>query len=192
MKVVCVLGSPRVNGNTAAILDWIECPLTEGGAEVVRYCLGECDIKYCVGCKVCYGTEGECVHSDDVSKIVGDMETADLIIIASPSYWGDVTGQMKVFIDRCTPYGNLNHTQSFTKKTVKGVAVVVRAGKNKKENENLVDTIEHFLGHLNIPLELSFTVEGVDTKEDLQNRSELPAIAHEFGKSVLALLRSMD
>ena len=192
MKAVCILGSPKPKGNTAAILDEIERPLKEHGIDVIRYCFGECKINYCLGCKSCFGGEGQCIQNDDVQKIMNDLLNSNLVIAASPSYWGDVTGQMKVFIDRCTPYCNVKHTDSFSKLKTKGVAVAVRAGKNKKENENLVDTIEHFLGHLNIPLISNFTVEGVDTAEDLKNKPEILRTAYEFGKSIIPLMEGQN
>jgi hypothetical protein len=64
---------------------------------------------------------------------------------------------------------------------VKGVAIAIRAGGNKAENENLVKTITHFLGHLEIPVIASFTAENIDTPEDLRNRPEILQAAYEFG-----------
>jgi len=186
MKAVCILGSPKPNGNTAAILSEIERPLKEKGVDVVRYCLGECKINYCSGCKTC-DKDGQCIYNDDVQQIVHDMFTSDLVIVASPSYWGDVTGQMKVFIDRLTPYCNVKHADRL-KADIKGVAVAIRAGRSKAENENLVHTIEHFLGHLNIPLVSDFTAEGVNTAEDLENRPGILTAAYDFGKSIVGFL----
>jgi len=118
------------------------------------------------------------------------MLESSLVIVASPSYWGDVTGQMKVFIDRCTPYCNVRYKERVSELMTKGVAVAVRAGQNKKENENLVNTIEHFLSHLDIPLISSFTVESVDVAEDFVAKPEILNNAYTFGKSVVALLES--
>ena len=78
------------------------------------------------------------------------------------------------------------------KHKIKGVAVAIRAGQNKKENENLVNTIEHFLGHLNIPLIANFTVEGIDTAEDLKNKPDALERAYDFGKSIMSLVESKN
>ena len=187
MKALCILGSPKPNGNTAKILNEIERPLKEKGIDVVRYCLGECKINYCTGCVSCF-KDGQCVQNDDVKVIIDDLFESNLVIIASPSYWGDVTGQMKIFIDRCTPYCNVRHTDRISKSMIKGAAVAVRAGRNKAENENLIHTIEHFLGHLNIPLISNFTVENVSTTEDLESKPEILTAAYDFGKSIAAAL----
>ena len=183
MKAIFVLGSPRVNGNTKAIISEIERGLKAQGFETKHFNLHEMDIHYCVGCKTCY-TAGDCVHTDDVAQIVQEIFDAQLVIVASPSYWGDVTAQLKTFIDRCTPYCDTNEKRKLFSKNTKGVAVAVRAGGNKAENENLVKTIEHFLGHLNIPLVSSFTVERLDAIDDLMRRPELLSEAYDFGSTL--------
>jgi multimeric flavodoxin WrbA len=105
--------------------------------------------------------------------------------MASPSYWGDITGQMKVFIDRCTPYCNINPNRQSIPLGKIGVAVVVRAGQSRKENENLIATIEHFLGHLDIPLKHQFAVEGISTVKDLKNNPSVLERASIFGREII-------
>ncbi len=187
MKAVCILGSPRPNGNTSAIVSEIIRGLEKHNIEVTQYCLNQLNISYCCGCKSCYNT-GKCVINDDVSKVVDAIFSSQLVIVASPSYWGDVTGQMKVFIDRCTPYCNTNDARFPTQSGQKGVAVAVRAGQNKKENLNLVHTIEHFLGHLDIPLISHFTVEGISSESDLLQRPQILADAYAFGEELCRFL----
>lgn len=118
---------------------------------------------------------------DPIMKSVFD---ADILLIASPSYWGDVTGQMKVFIDRCTPYCNTNPNRTPVPSGIKGAAIVIRAGMSTAENIHLLATIEHFLGHLNIPLMFTYTAEGIESTQDLKNKPEWLALAYQFGKKI--------
>ncbi|MCL2350666.1 MAG: flavodoxin family protein [Defluviitaleaceae bacterium] len=180
MKAVFINGSPRKNGNTAAIMSEIERGIKEKGFEVKSFLLHDMDIRFCVGCKVCY-EDGACVHNDDVAMMAQAIFGSDLVVVGSPSYWGDVTAQLKTFIDRCTPWCDTNDKRKLFAKGIKGAAVAVRAGGNKAENENLVNTIEHFLGHLDIPLAGSFTAERIDTAADLAARPEVLKKAYEFG-----------
>ena len=80
---------------------------------IIRYkytikniCIDDFDIKYCKGCRNCHKT-GKCIiQYDDVPEVMKQYNWADIIISVSPSYWADIPGQFKVFIDRCTPWCN--------------------------------------------------------------------------------------
>lgn len=183
MKAVCILGSPNPDGNTARIAREVLRELEAHGMQTELVRLGERSIGYCRGCKACYQT-GRCVQQDDVAPIVAGLLGADLVIVASPSYWGDVTGQLKVLIDRCTPYCNQNGAKLPVRTVARGAAIAVRAGWNKQENMRLVGTIEHFLGHLEIPLIGSFTAEGIDTPDDLARNPQILRDARVFGEAL--------
>jgi len=86
-------------------------------------------------------------------------------------HWSDVTGNT-----------NPNRQPISLGKT--GVAVVIRAGQAKKENENLIATIEHFLGHLDIPLKHKFAVEGISTEDDLKNNPSILEKTAAFSEEV--------
>ena len=88
------------NGATQAVLETVLQAIPQGSqGELV--CLGDCGIHYCRGCKACYET-GRCVQRDGMDGLMERMDQADGIIFAVPSYWADIPGQCKVFIDRCT------------------------------------------------------------------------------------------
>ncbi len=184
MQVVSILGSPRANGSTAAILAQITRALEDCGASNTTYCLGQMNIAYCSGCKACYES-GECVIADDAQIIIETVKASRLVIVASPSYWGDVTAQLKTFIDRCTPYGNTNPARKKFPRGIAGAAVAVRAGAHKEENMHLVGTISHFLSHLDIPLTAHFTAEGIGVPKDLT--PSILADAYAFGERLYAL-----
>lgn len=150
------------------------------GVQTRLHQLSRLDIGYCCGCKACEST-GRCVQADDVRTVVEDMLGAELVIVASPSYWSDVTGQMKVFIDRCTPYGNTNPARLPAACGAKGISVAVRAGGSRQESLDVVRTMEHFLGHLDIPAVGHFTAEGIGSAEDLRARPEVLEAAYAFG-----------
>lgn len=65
------------------------------------------DIQYCRGCKKCY-ENGICIQKDGVLNLVKKMLDSDIVVIAAPSYWADVPGQLKTFFDRNTPFGDTN------------------------------------------------------------------------------------
>ena len=183
MKAICILGSPRPDGSTAAITAEIASALASRGIATTTYALHDAHIGMCCGCKSCDNT-GECAQVDDMQKIIADIMGAQLLIVASPSYWGDVTAQLKRFIDRCTPYSNTCPMRRTPAAMPKGIAIAVRAGNGVQENLRLVHTIEHFLGHLDIPLLAQLTLEGINTKRDLDSRPNALADACALGLSV--------
>ncbi len=170
MKATCIIGSPRANGSCAHLIGAFARGLTESGCEVQIYCVGQSDIRYCVGCKRCYET-GRCFQTDDVPRILEDVLCSDIVCIAAPSYWADVPGQLKVLFDRSTPYGDTNPNRALrAERPIKGVAIAVRAGVRESENELLLSAISHYFGHLGIETEERISIRETDTLEDLMAR----------------------
>ena len=99
MKIVIINGSPRVNGLTAGILHVIGKSLISQGAEVEFYNLSELTMSQCRGCCACY-TTGSCVMNDDAEKLSHVIESADGLILGTPTYASNVSGYMKLLIDR--------------------------------------------------------------------------------------------
>ncbi len=100
MKIIILNGSHRKNGATALILNEMYQKLkTYPNAEVQFYNVADFNLKYCIGCCECY-RNGRCIFNDDIEKLSENLESADGIIIGSPTYASNVSGQLKVVIDR--------------------------------------------------------------------------------------------
>ncbi len=102
MKTTCIVGSARSDGSCAYLIDTMIKGMETRGIMVKKYCIGAQKIAYCLGCKKCY-LDGTCVQKDDVYQIVSDISDSDYVVIAAPSYWAGVPGQLKTFFDRNTP-----------------------------------------------------------------------------------------
>ena len=185
MKAICIVGSPRQGGSTAFLVDRIIAGMREGRVEARRFVLGELAIGYCQGCRECE-TTGTCVQRDDMDTLLQGILDADIVLLASPSYWGDVTGQMKVFIDRSLPLCNAATGQTPVPPGKIGVAVAVRAGRSAGENQHIVDTFEHYFGHLGIEMRATLTAEGINDPADLEHSSHIIKEAIGLGRNILA------
>lgn len=185
MKATCIVGSARANGSTAYLIDALIRGMQEAGIETHKHCIGEADIKYCLGCKKCY-TDGKCVHNDDVRQIVDSIISSDYVAIAAPSYWADVPGQLKTFFDRNTPYCDTNPNRIIkAEKPIKGIAIAVRAGTRQEENQLILNSIQHYFGHLGIETVKRVSICETDTLEDLKQKHQAEADAlYEYGKSL--------
>lgn len=117
-RMVAFIGSPRKNGNTAAIVEEITRGAKEAGAETKVYYLNDMNIKACQSCYYCRGAEN-CAIKDDMQAVYEDIKAADAVVIGSPVYMFQVTAQTKLLFDRLFPLMDANFNPRFgTKKTV--------------------------------------------------------------------------
>lgn len=102
MKVVAINGSPRVKGNTRHLLEAALKPLVDAGWETELIQLGGRNIHGCRACGKCWETKDHRCASekDDFNGVVEKMFAADAIILGSPTYFTDVSTEMKALIDR--------------------------------------------------------------------------------------------
>ena len=100
MKIVAVLGSPRPKGNSVLMAEAFLEVARERGADTEVYLLNQMHIKGCQGCAKCKTESQACVVEDDLTLVYDAIRGADLLVLASPVYFGDLSGQMKCFWDR--------------------------------------------------------------------------------------------
>ena len=106
MRVLAVLGSPRKGGNTEVLVDEILRGAKAKGHITERLRLYDYEILPCLDCRGCKREASgyTCSLSDGMGEIYATLESADLIIFATPIYWYGPTAKMKLFIDRLRPY----------------------------------------------------------------------------------------
>lgn len=101
MKVIIINGSPRVSGATGRLLQRAAERLSEnGGLEVEYVDLSKLKMEFCRGCESCYKMGGCIVKDDDLETLAEKIRRVDGIILGTPTYGSNVSGQMKVLIDR--------------------------------------------------------------------------------------------
>lgn len=102
MKVVAFNGSPRKQGNTNILLETVLNELKQEGIETEIVHIGTRDIHGCIACGQCRKNGNhKCVFNDDmINECIEKIKEADGVILGSPVYFADVSGQMKSFIDR--------------------------------------------------------------------------------------------
>jgi multimeric flavodoxin WrbA len=140
MKVVAINGSPHKDGNTAAALEVMAGILKEEGVDTEILQAGGRITRGCIGCGYCRTSENnECVFKDDaVNDFSVKMRAADGIILAAPTYYAGIPGDMKSFLDR-TFYSGSSY---FKYKVGTAVAVVRRAGG--------VDVVHQLMNYFNL------------------------------------------
>jgi multimeric flavodoxin WrbA len=100
-EMLVVMGSPRKQGNSAALANQVIEGAQSKGARVDRYLLSKMDIHACIACNGCRKEKATgCVVDDEMQSLYPKLRQADSIVIASPIYWFSVSAQTKAFIDR--------------------------------------------------------------------------------------------
>ena len=168
MNALVINCSPVRNGATAEIVHIVsECLKNKFNVKTI--CIDDFEIGFCKGCRSCHST-AKCIQHDDVDLIMNDYEWASIVVSVSPSYWADIPGQFKVFIDRCTPWCNTHEPHAKLSDGKKGYTIALRTGPSMPECERVIGSIEHFHGHLEIESCGKLGLCSVEYKEDVAAR----------------------
>ncbi len=108
-KVVIFLGSPRAHAHTTALAREAGRGAKDAGLEVREYNLNDTGVRGCQSCFHCRGTYG-CTVKDYLAPMYGDIAEASAVVVASPIYFYQITGQAKLWVDRMFPMIDGNFT----------------------------------------------------------------------------------
>ena len=101
-KVLVITTSLRKNSNSDRMAQEFAKGAREAGCTVEELSLKGKDLRYCVGCMACM-KRNRCMLPDDGNELVEKVRTADVLVFATPIYYYEMSGQMKVFLDRMNP-----------------------------------------------------------------------------------------
>ena len=143
-KILILNGSPRKNGQTASLIKAFAEGAKTSGNEIRELYLQGMKIGGCLACEACQRNGGVCVQKDDMQTVNEAFAWADVVVFASPQYWGTVTGQLKIVIDRL-------YAALFGHPVKKQFAVIMTARGNMYDmTEDFFSIFSRFLGWENI------------------------------------------
>ena len=149
MNVVAFNGSARKDGNTAILLRTALGEMEKEGVGTELVQLSGKKIRGCTACYKCFrNLDRRCAVKGDVAnECIGKMLSADGILLGSPTYFADVTAEMKALIDRAGMVGRANGDM-YRRKAGAAVVAVRRAGAI-----HAFDTMNHFflIGQMIVP-----------------------------------------
>ncbi len=189
MKVVAFNGSPRKHGNTHIALEIVLEELGKEGIDTELIELGSEKIEHCNACYSCQkNKDRRCIiDTDNVNDHIQKMIEADGVILGSPVYFGNVSGQMKSFIDRVGLVGRVNG-DIFKRKVGAGVAINRRAG----SVATFADLNFFFLiGQWIVPGSSYWNVGTAAKPGDIKEDKEGVDILQTLGKNMAWLLRKL-
>ena len=186
MKVLGIMGSPRVKGNVDLLLDEALKGAKSQGAEVEKIIVDKLRIMPCKEYLGCF-RDGKCVIRDDMDAIYPKLLEADVVILASPMFFYGVTSQAKALIDRCQALWAREHIlkQSLPDGGRKGAFIAVGATKGKQLFEGSILTVRYFFEAIGVEYVDELLVRGVDARGEIKQHPTALTDAFELGKRLV-------
>ena len=140
MKVIGFNGSPRKNGNTTTLMSYILREIEKDGIETELVQLSAKKIHGCIACYKCFENQDQrcSVKNDAANEYIEKMTQVQGIILGSPSYFQDVTAEMKALIDRAGFVG-LANGKMYKNKVGASLCCFRRSG-----GMHTIETMNHF------------------------------------------------
>lgn len=179
MKVLLISGSPRRSGNTEKVLDSIAHSARGKPIKIKKIILNELKLRPCQNCGGCRKT-GRCILRDDMVLVCQEIENADCIIVGSPIYFGNVSAQVKVMVDRMQSKWVYKYILRKKNKLQHQQGVFFAVGARHDEESFLCAgaVMKIFFKVLDIECKGQFFISGVDEKAGiLKNNKFLKIIA---------------
>ena len=156
MKILVLSGSPRLQGNTAAMVDAFARGARESGhqVEIIDVCRKK--IAGCMACEYCRqkgsGHERQCVQQDDMQAVYPLLDEAEMILLASPVYYHSFSGQLQCAINRIYALDK--------PRNLKKAALVLSSGSDKVYGGAVYEYQNSFLDYLHLEDMGIFTAYG--------------------------------
>jgi multimeric flavodoxin WrbA len=187
VKVLGIMGSPRIGGNTDLLLDEALKGAAGGGANVEKLVV---DRLHITPCKEYYGCfkDGNCVIRDDMDGIYPKLLSADAVIVASPIFFYGLPGQLKCLIDRCQATWARKHIlkQPLGAPGRKGAFIGVGATRGAKLFEGSVLVVKYFFSAIGVDYADELLIRGVDQKAEIKEHPAALKEAFELGRRLAA------
>ena len=164
MRIIGISGSPKLTGFTSLLLNKAMEGAASGGAETETVVLNKLEFDPCQECRSCADT-GLCVLPDDMGPVYKKILSADGLIVASPIYFGTVSAQLKMMIDRLMCIWNAKYMlkKKITRSSARKGIFICIAGDNKKEYfESAKKVIKAMFATVNVKYAGDLFVGGMD------------------------------
>lgn len=182
MRVLGIMGSPRLGGNADLLLDAALRGAVDQAAEVEKVVVDRLNIS---PCREHYGCldDGQCVIRDDMDALYPRLVEADCVVVASPIFFYGVTAQLKALIDRCQALWARRHVlkQAWPGPGRTGAFLGVGATTGDKLFDGSIATVRFFFRTIGVDYSEELLVRGVDRKGDILQHPSALRDAFEMG-----------
>ena len=185
--ILAVNGSPRKDGNTAHMLQTVLDVCAASGHQTELYQAGGRTVRGCMVCGGCGNHVGRCAIDDWMNELYQKMAKADAILLGSPTYFSDLTPELKAVIDR-TGFVSRSDGMRFSRKVGAGICAVRRAG-----SIHVLDSINHFflINDMIVPGSSYWNMSLSRDKGEYQNDEEGMKTMKRLGENIIWLLEKL-
>ena len=192
MAIVAVCGSLRDESNTNKLVKKVA---EASGFDYELINLSGMEIKPCTGCGACIMNEGTCIINDDMNPLCDKLMKADALIIGSPTYYMDISGAIKCFIDRSMPifYRGVGPDYSpdlpvLGKRPLAGKPAVTVTTVAGSGHERTKETLKVFVDGIN-KMQLAAEIAEAIGMNDVDDMPEVMKRAEEAGQKLGKMLK---
>jgi len=191
--ILAIYGSPRRNGNTAALLKHAVQGARDAGARVEEIVLRDMKISPCLEIYGCRET-GRCVIKDDFHKVCDLIAASDGIMLASPIFFYTVSAHTKILMDRCQSlwvkkYWIDKVAYGMWEPKRQGLVISVGATRGKKLFDGMLLSMRYFFDVLDMKLWDSLLYRQLDLENDVLAHPEYLEQAYARGREFVHVVR---
>lgn len=191
MKIVNLLGSPRKRANSSMIAECFCTTAQKLGAEVQTFALNDLHFRGCQACMACKTKLEKCALKDDLAEVLNAIQESDVLVMASPVYFGDVSSQLKAAIDRFYSFLKPDYpTNPNPVRLSPGKKLVFALAQGDPDEQNFADIFsryDYFFKWYGFKESHVIRACGVREAGDVEARQDVLALAEDVARKVCSV-----
>lgn len=184
MKVLGIMSSPRIGGNTDLLLDATLNGAQSRGAGVEKINIDSLRIAPCREIYACL-KDGKCAIKDDMDALYDKLVNADAVIVATPVFFYTVSAQLAALISRCQALWSRRYVLNMYIPAKKGAFIAVGATRGARLFDGPKLTIRYFFKAINAEYTEELLIRGIDKKGEIIEHPTALKDAYELGKRLV-------
>lgn len=185
ISVLGIGGSPRIGGNSDILLEQVLEGAKSAGAKVDKVILNSLKISPCQECAE-MPNDGSCSIDDEMQSVYKKIQEADIVILASPVFFGSLSAQTKIMIDRfqCLWRAKYVLKNGPPLKKKSGVFICVEASKREDFLQNAKSIVKNFFATIDADYKEELFCPGLDEKGSVLKHPDILQKAFDLGKNL--------
>ena len=185
LHVVGLNASPRLQGNCALLLSAALAAAEQAGCRTTSIMLNDLAIRPCQACAT-PAANGTCVFNDDMQRVYAAIDSADAVILASPVYFGSVSAQAKLMIDRYQCRWQLQHQQPKATPLRRGAFFCVQAGTRDDFFANSRAVVKNWFATINTEYAAELMCPGFEAAGSIAQSPQMLEQARQIARKLIA------